>query len=69
MIGMETVQEVYFHWIMTYLQEVGVELLTSRCERSRHVRHLIDDENLARYRGHSVERNLIPRYALSSLPP
>ncbi len=29
MVGMETVPEVYFHWIMTYLHESGVELLTS----------------------------------------
>ena len=29
MIGMETMPEVYFHWIMTYLQEAGVELITS----------------------------------------
>ena len=39
MIGMETVQEVYFHWIMTYLQEVGVELLTSHT-----VRQIIRDQ-------------------------
>ena len=29
MIGMETVAEVYFHWVMTYLQQANVELLTS----------------------------------------
>ena len=28
-IGMETVPEVYFHWIMTYLHEADVEILTS----------------------------------------
>src|SRR5579863_5707152 len=28
MIGMETVPEVYFHWIMTYLFEAKVEILT-----------------------------------------
>ncbi len=28
MIGMETVQEVYFHWIMTYLYEAKVDILT-----------------------------------------
>src|SRR4029077_9159324 len=33
MIGMETVPEVYFHWIMTYLQEAGVELITSHTVR------------------------------------
>ena len=27
MIGMETVPEVYFHWIMTYLYEAKVEIL------------------------------------------
>jgi 2,4-dienoyl-CoA reductase-like NADH-dependent reductase (Old Yellow Enzyme family) len=29
MIGMETVPEVYFHWIMTYLHEAKVEIITS----------------------------------------
>ena len=29
MIGMETVPEVYFHWIMTYLHEARVEIITS----------------------------------------
>jgi 2,4-dienoyl-CoA reductase-like NADH-dependent reductase (Old Yellow Enzyme family)/thioredoxin reductase len=33
MIGMETVPEVYFHWIMTYLQEANVELITSHIVR------------------------------------
>jgi 2,4-dienoyl-CoA reductase-like NADH-dependent reductase (Old Yellow Enzyme family)/thioredoxin reductase len=33
MIGMETVPEVYFHWIMTYLQEANVELITSHTVR------------------------------------
>jgi 2,4-dienoyl-CoA reductase-like NADH-dependent reductase (Old Yellow Enzyme family)/thioredoxin reductase len=33
MIAMETVPEVYFHWIMTYLQESGVELITSHIVR------------------------------------
>jgi len=33
MIGMETMPEVYFHWIMTYLQEAGVELITSHTVR------------------------------------
>jgi 2,4-dienoyl-CoA reductase-like NADH-dependent reductase (Old Yellow Enzyme family) len=28
MIGMETVQEVYLHWIMTYLYEADVEVIT-----------------------------------------
>jgi hypothetical protein len=39
MIGMETVQEVYFHWIMTYLQEAQVELITSHT-----VRQIIGDQ-------------------------
>jgi hypothetical protein len=39
MIGMETVPEVYFHWIMTYLQEAGVELITSHS-----VRQIISDQ-------------------------
>jgi pyruvate/2-oxoglutarate dehydrogenase complex dihydrolipoamide dehydrogenase (E3) component len=39
MIGMETVPEVYFHWIMTYLQEAGVELITSYT-----VRQIIKDQ-------------------------
>jgi uncharacterized FAD-dependent dehydrogenase len=39
MIGMETVPEVYFHWIMTYLQEAGVELITSHS-----VRQIIKDQ-------------------------
>jgi hypothetical protein len=29
MIGMETVAEVYFHWIMMYVHEAKVEVLTS----------------------------------------
>jgi hypothetical protein len=29
MIGMETVPEVYFHWIMTYLHEAKVEIISS----------------------------------------
>ena len=29
MIGMETVPEVYFHWIMTYLHEAKVEIVSS----------------------------------------
>jgi 2,4-dienoyl-CoA reductase-like NADH-dependent reductase (Old Yellow Enzyme family) len=33
MIAMETVPEVYFHWIMTYLQESNVELITSHVVR------------------------------------
>ena len=33
MIGMETMPEVYFHWIMTYMQEAGVELITSHTVR------------------------------------
>jgi 2,4-dienoyl-CoA reductase-like NADH-dependent reductase (Old Yellow Enzyme family)/thioredoxin reductase len=33
MIAMETVPEVYFHWIMTYLQESAVELITSHIVR------------------------------------
>ena len=33
MIGMETMPDVYFHWIMTYLQEAGVELITSHTVR------------------------------------
>jgi len=39
MIGMETVPEVYFHWIMTYLQEAGIELITSYT-----VRQIIKDQ-------------------------
>jgi pyruvate/2-oxoglutarate dehydrogenase complex dihydrolipoamide dehydrogenase (E3) component len=39
MIGMETVQEVYFHWIMSYLQETRVELVTSHT-----VRQIIGDQ-------------------------
>jgi NADPH-dependent 2,4-dienoyl-CoA reductase/sulfur reductase-like enzyme len=39
MIGMDTVPEVYFHWIMTYLQEAGVELITSHS-----VRQIIGDQ-------------------------
>ena len=35
MIGMETVQEVYFYWIMTYLHEAKVEILTSH--RVKHI--------------------------------
>jgi pyruvate/2-oxoglutarate dehydrogenase complex dihydrolipoamide dehydrogenase (E3) component len=33
MIGMETVPEVYFHWIMTYLHEAKVEIITSHIVR------------------------------------
>jgi phytoene dehydrogenase-like protein len=36
---METVPEVYFHWIMTHLQEAGVELITSHS-----VRQIIGDQ-------------------------
>jgi 2,4-dienoyl-CoA reductase-like NADH-dependent reductase (Old Yellow Enzyme family) len=39
MIGMETVPEVYFHWIMTYLEEARVELITSHI-----VRRIVEDQ-------------------------
>jgi pyruvate/2-oxoglutarate dehydrogenase complex dihydrolipoamide dehydrogenase (E3) component len=34
MIGMETAAEVYLHWIMTYLYEADVELLTDHAVKS-----------------------------------
>ena len=38
-----------------------------RGERSRHIRHFVDDQHLARGLG-LVERDLVPRQAIAGLP-
>jgi pyruvate/2-oxoglutarate dehydrogenase complex dihydrolipoamide dehydrogenase (E3) component len=45
MIGMETVPEVYFHWIMTYLHEAKVEIITSYAVK-RISGHTVDIANV-----------------------
>jgi 2,4-dienoyl-CoA reductase-like NADH-dependent reductase (Old Yellow Enzyme family) len=59
MIGMETVPEVYFHWIMTYLHEAKVEIITSHSVKRINGRMVEINNVYVPSRMHSVGAELV----------